>query len=50
MIAVLIVEGNVINQRILASFLTRKNVEFDVASTRNEAIDEWRSGEFNFVL
>ncbi|ESK89220.1 oxidative stress response regulator protein [Moniliophthora roreri MCA 2997] len=48
--AVLIVEGNVTNQRILATFLSERKAEFDVASTRDEAVDKWRSGEFNFVL
>ncbi|KAI8443582.1 hypothetical protein BY996DRAFT_8695796 [Phakopsora pachyrhizi] len=49
-INVLIVEDNRINQTILATFLTKKSVKFDVAMNGQEAVDKWRNGSFHLVL
>ncbi|KAL4399626.1 Two-component response regulator Ss [Malassezia pachydermatis] len=49
-VKVLIVEDNVINQRILATFLRRKHIAYDVASDGREAIEKWREGDFHLIL
>lgn len=49
-IKVLIVEDNVINQRILATFLRQKKIQYQVASDGREAIDKWRVGDFHLIL
>ncbi|KAG0145085.1 hypothetical protein CROQUDRAFT_659173 [Cronartium quercuum f. sp. fusiforme G11] len=49
-INVLIVEDNRINQTILATFLRKKSVRYDVAMNGQEAVDKWRTGSFHLVL
>ena len=49
-VKVLIVEDNVINQRILATFLRRKRIDYDMAKDGHEAIDKWRRGNFHLIL
>ena len=49
-VKVLIVEDNVINQRILATFLRRKRIKYDVASDGREAVEKWRTGDFHLIL
>lgn len=49
-INVLIVEDNRINQTILATFLRKKLVRYDVAMNGQEAVDKWRTGSFHLVL
>lgn len=49
-VKVLIVEDNVINQRILATFLRRKRIAYDVANDGREAIEKWREGDFHLLL
>ena len=49
-IKVLIVEDNVINQRILATFLRQKRIQYQVASDGRMAIEMWRSGDFHLIL
>jgi len=49
-VKVLIVEDNVINQRILAAFLQRKHIAYEIASDGREAVDKWRHGDFHLIL
>ncbi|CAN6620413.1 hypothetical protein TRVA0_008S00694 [Trichomonascus vanleenenianus] len=49
-INVLIVEDNVINQRILEAFMRRKKIRSAVAKNGREAVDKWRQGGFHLVL
>lgn len=41
---------NRINQTILATFLRKKSVRYDVAMNGQEAVDKWRTGSFHLVL
>ncbi|WFD34292.1 Two-component response regulator SSK1p [Malassezia cuniculi] len=49
-IKVLIVEDNVINQRILATFLRQKKIQYQVANDGKEAVEKWCSGDFHLIL
>lgn len=49
-VKVLIVEDNVINQRILATFLQRKHIAYEIAKDGREAVDKWRHGDFHLIL
>ncbi|WFD21233.1 Two-component response regulator SSK1p [Malassezia caprae] len=49
-VKVLIVEDNVINQRILATFLQRKHIAYEIASDGREAVDKWQHGDFHLIL
>lgn len=47
---VLIVEDNLINQKILEAFMRRKKIRCSVAKNGKEAVDKWRQGGFHLVL
>ncbi|WFC96395.1 Two-component response regulator SSK1p [Malassezia brasiliensis] len=49
-VKVLIVEDNVINQRILSTFLRKRQIKYEVAKDGREAIDKWRQGDFHLIL
>ncbi|KDN40154.1 hypothetical protein K437DRAFT_258736 [Tilletiaria anomala UBC 951] len=49
-IKVLIVEDNAINIRILTRFMSRKNIQYEVANNGREAIDKWRNGGFHIIF
>ena len=49
-INVLIVEDNVINQKILEAFMRRKKVRFGVARNGQEAVSKWRQGGYHLIL
>lgn len=49
-INVLIVEDNVINQKILEAFMRRKKIRSAVAKNGKEAVEKWRQGGFHLVL
>lgn len=49
-INVLIVEDNVINQKILEAFMKRKHIRCEVAKNGKEAVEKWRRGGFHLVL
>lgn len=49
-IHVLIVEDNVINQKILEAFMRRKRIRCGVARNGKEAVDKWRQGGYHLVL
>ncbi|WFD32867.1 Two-component response regulator SSK1p [Malassezia sp. CBS 17886] len=49
-VRVLIVEDNVINQRILSTFLRKKHIKYDIAKDGREAIDKWRAGDYHLIL
>ncbi|WFD28897.1 Two-component response regulator SSK1p [Malassezia nana] len=49
-VKVLIVEDNVINQRILATFLQRKHIAYEIAKDGREAVEKWRHGDFHLIL
>ncbi|ANB15455.1 mitogen-activated protein kinase kinase kinase SSK1 [Sugiyamaella lignohabitans] len=49
-INVLIVEDNVINQKILEAFMRRKRIRCSVAKNGKEAVEKWRQGGFHLVL
>lgn len=49
-INVLIVEDNVINQKILEAFMRKKKVRFEVARNGQEAVSKWRKGGFHLIL
>lgn len=49
-INVLIVEDNVINQKILEAFMRRRQVRYDVANNGREAVSKWRKGGFHLIL
>ncbi|KAJ6001152.1 hypothetical protein N7481_001561 [Penicillium waksmanii] len=49
-INVLIVEDNIINQRLLEAFMKRLNVRWKCAANGEEAVRKWRQGGFHFVL
>lgn len=49
-INVLIVEDNVINQKILETFLKKRKIRSATAKNGKEAIEKWRQGGFHLVL
>ncbi|KAG6336335.1 hypothetical protein ID866_2760 [Astraeus odoratus] len=49
-ISVLIVDDNAINRTILSTFMKRKKVKYDVAKNGEEAVEKWRSGNFQLIL
>ncbi|KAL4737731.1 hypothetical protein BDV11DRAFT_191182 [Aspergillus similis] len=49
-INVLIVEDNVINQRLLEAFMKRLSVRWKCAANGQEAVNKWREGGFHLVL
>ncbi|KAL2868184.1 response regulator [Aspergillus lucknowensis] len=49
-INVLIVEDNVINQRLLEAFMKRLSVRWKCAANGEEAVKKWREGGFHLVL
>ncbi|KAL4981106.1 hypothetical protein BDW66DRAFT_123960 [Aspergillus desertorum] len=49
-INVLIVEDNVINQRLLEAFMKRLSVRWKCAANGQEAVTKWRQGGFHLVL
>ncbi|PKI82581.1 Two-component response regulator SSK1p [Malassezia vespertilionis] len=49
-VKVLIVEDNVINQRILSMFLRKKHIKYEIAKDGREAIEKWREGDFHLIL
>lgn len=49
-INVLVVEDNLVNQKIMARHLKSCNVCFKIASTGKEAIEMWREGGFHLVF
>lgn len=49
-INVLIVEDNVINQKILETFLRKRKIRSATAKNGKEAIEKWQKGGFHLVL
>ncbi|KAL4884175.1 hypothetical protein BJY04DRAFT_215605 [Aspergillus karnatakaensis] len=49
-INVLIVEDNVINQKLLEAFMKRLSVRWKCAANGQEAVNKWREGGFHLVL
>ncbi|KAL4870325.1 hypothetical protein BDV12DRAFT_166140 [Aspergillus spectabilis] len=49
-INVLIVEDNVINQKLLEAFMKRLSVRWKCAANGQEAVSKWREGGFHLVL
>ncbi|KAJ6602566.1 hypothetical protein DFH09DRAFT_1354883 [Mycena vulgaris] len=49
-ISVLIVEDNIINQRQLTQFMQKKKLNFQVANNGLEAVNKWKTGNFNLIL
>ena len=49
-INVLIVEDNIINQRLLEAFMKRLRVRWKCAGNGEEAVRKWRQGGFHLVL
>ncbi|KAK9464194.1 uncharacterized protein V1516DRAFT_669828 [Lipomyces oligophaga] len=49
-IQVLIVEDNIINQKILETFMRRRKIRCNVAKNGKEAIEKWREGGYHLVL
>ncbi|EDO17632.1 hypothetical protein Kpol_1004p4 [Vanderwaltozyma polyspora DSM 70294] len=49
-INVLIVEDNVINQTILASFLRKHKISYKVAKNGREAVDKWKEGGLHLIF
>lgn len=47
---VLIVEDNVINQKILETYLRKRKIRSSTAKNGKEAIEKWRQGGFHLVL
>jgi osomolarity two-component system response regulator SSK1 len=41
---------NVVNQKLMAAFLHKMNIKFDVAGNGEEAIQKWQSGVFHLIL
>jgi osomolarity two-component system response regulator SSK1 len=41
---------NVVNQEVVAAFLHKMNIRFDVASNGKEVIQKWQSGVFHIIL
>ncbi|KAE8219536.1 hypothetical protein CF319_g6783 [Tilletia indica] len=49
-IKVLIVEDNPINQRIMAKFMDKKKIKYEIATNGKDAIERWQSGGFHLIL
>ncbi|KAJ7122901.1 hypothetical protein C8R44DRAFT_784879 [Mycena epipterygia] len=49
-ISVLIVEDNVVNQMQLAGFMRKKKLKFQVANNGLEAVQKWKTGNFDLIL
>ncbi|WFD45160.1 hypothetical protein MPSI1_003838 [Malassezia psittaci] len=49
-VKVLVVEDNVINQRILSTFLRKRKIKHEIAKDGREAVDKWRYGDFHLIL
>ncbi|EEB05312.2 response regulator Mcs4 [Schizosaccharomyces japonicus yFS275] len=49
-IHVLIVEDNIINQKILEAFMKKRNIRSTVAHDGQEALDKWKKGSFHLIL
>lgn len=49
-IKVLIVEDNIINQKILETFMRRRRIRSNVAKNGKEAVEKWREGGYHLVL
>lgn len=49
-INVLIVEDNIINQKLLEAFMKRLSVRWKCAGNGEEAVKKWRQGGFHLVL
>jgi osomolarity two-component system response regulator SSK1 len=49
-INVLIVEDNIINQKLLEAFMKRLKVRWKCAANGEEAVRKWRQGGFHLVL
>ncbi|KAF7331679.1 hypothetical protein MKEN_00047600 [Mycena kentingensis (nom. inval.)] len=49
-ISVLIVEDNVVNQMQLAGFMRKKKIKFQLANNGVEAIEKWKTGNFDLIL
>ena len=47
---VLVVEDNMVNQRILSTFMMRKKIQYDLARDGREAVEKWRRGHFHLIL
>lgn len=47
---VLIVEDNVINQKILETYLRKRKIRSSTANNGKEAIEKWKQGGFHLVL
>jgi CheY-like chemotaxis protein len=41
---------NRINQTILATFLMKRGIKYDVANNGVEAVEKWKTGNFHLVL
>ncbi|KAJ5300091.1 hypothetical protein N7508_007334 [Penicillium antarcticum] len=48
--SVLVVEDNIINQKLLGAFMKRLNVRWKCAADGEQAIRKWRQGGFHLVL
>ncbi|CAD6889900.1 unnamed protein product [Tilletia laevis] len=49
-IKVLIVEDNPINQRIMAKFMDKKKIKYEIATNGKDAIERWQGGGFHLIL
>ncbi|KAJ7667572.1 hypothetical protein DFH06DRAFT_1182895 [Mycena polygramma] len=49
-ISVLIVEDNVVNQMQLAGFMRKKKLKFQLANNGLEAVEKWKTGNFDLIL
>lgn len=47
---VLVVEDNLVNQRIMARHLKSCNVQYDIAKTGQEALEKWKQGGFHLCF
>lgn len=47
---VLVVEDNLVNQRIMARHLKSCNVQYDIAKTGKEALEKWKEGGFHLCF
>ncbi len=49
-INILVVEDNIINQAILAAFLRKRKIHYQMAKSGEEAIEKWKQGGIHLVL
>ncbi|EPX71574.1 response regulator Mcs4 [Schizosaccharomyces octosporus yFS286] len=49
-IEVLIVEDNIINQKILEAFMKKRNISSEVAKDGPEALEKWKKKSFHLIL